>query len=128
MPNILEEGTSSFQEHDGAAMKGTFRLVALFSILLALAGCAGMEGIKPFWALSEADFQPIKAGMTQGEVEKRVGKPLWSMSFPAKAEEVWSYDYLDHQTHMKAVITFDDRGVLKNIRLEYDMDFYSGPS
>jgi hypothetical protein len=29
---------------------------------------------------------------------------------------------------MKAVMTFDDRGVLKNIRLEYDMDFYSGPS
>jgi len=108
-------------------MKSVIRLFALLSILLVFAGCAGMEGIKPFWALSEADFQPIKAGMIQAEVEKRVGKPLWRMSFPAKAEEVWSYDYLDHHTHMKAVMTFDDRGVLKNIKLEYDMDFYSGP-
>lgn len=108
-------------------MKHVFRLVTLFSILLAVAGCAGMEGIKPFWALSGAHFQPIKAGMTRDEVEKRVGKPLWRMSFPAKAEEVWSYDYLDYHTHMKAVMTFDDRGVLKKITLEYDQDFYSGP-
>jgi hypothetical protein len=109
-------------------MKHVFGFVALSSILLAFAGCGGMEGIRPFWALSTADFQPIKAGMTQDEVEKRVGKPLWRMSFPAKAEEAWSYDYLDQHTHMKAVMTFDDRGVLKNIRLEYDMDYYSGPS
>ena len=108
-------------------MRRVFRFVALFSILLAFAGCAGMEGIRPFYALSGADFEPIKAGTTRDEVEKRVGKPLWSMSFPAKAEEVWSYDYLDHQTHMKAAMTFDDRGVLKNMKLEYDMDFYSGP-
>jgi hypothetical protein len=106
-------------------MKHIFRLVTLFSILLALAGCAGMEGIKPFWALSEADFQPIKAGTTQVEVEKQVGKPYWKMSFPAKAEEVWSYNYLDHHTHMRAVMTFDGRGVLKSISLEYDMDYYS---
>jgi hypothetical protein len=106
-------------------MRGIFRLITLFSIPLAVAGCAGMEGIKPFWALSTADFQPIKAGMTQAEVEKQVGKPLWKMSFPAKAEEVWSYDYLDYQTHMRAVMTFDNRGVLKSVRLEYDMDYYS---
>lgn len=106
-------------------MKHMFRLVTLFSILLALAGCAGMEGIRPFWALSPADFQPIKTGMTQDEVEKRVGKPVWTMSFPAKAEEVWSYDYLEYHTHMRAVMTFDDRRVLKRMTLEYDMDFYS---
>ena len=106
-------------------MKHIFRLVALFSILLAFAGCGGMEGIRPFWTLSTADFQPIKAGMTRDEVEKRVGKPLWRMSFPAKAEEVWSYDYLDYQIHMRAVMTFDDRGVLKSVRQEYDMDYYS---
>jgi len=106
-------------------MKHIFRLVTLFSILLALAVCAGMEGIKPFWALSEADFQQIKAGTTQAEVERQVGKPYWKMSFPAKAEEVWSYNYLAHQTHMRAVMTFDERGVLKGIKLEYDMDYYS---
>jgi hypothetical protein len=108
------------------AVKAIFRFVALSFVLLAFSGCTGMEGTKPFWALSEADFQPIKAGMTQAEVEKRVGKPSWRMSFPAKAEEVWSYEYLAHQTHMRAVMTFDDRGVLKTIRLEYDMDYYSG--
>ena len=106
-------------------MKHIFRLVTLFSILLSLAGCAGMEGVRPFWALSEADFQPIKAGATQAEVEKQVGKPYWKMTFPAKGEEVWSYNYLAHQTHMRAVMTFDDRGVLKSIRLEYDQDYYS---
>ncbi len=106
-------------------MKGIFRLVTVISILLAFAGCAGMEGIKPFWALSETDFQPIKAGMTQDEVQQRVGKPYWRMSFPGKSEEVWSYNYLAYQTHMRAVMTFDDRGVLKSIKLEYDMDYYS---
>jgi hypothetical protein len=107
-------------------MKDIYRSFALFPILLALAGCAGMEGVKPFYALSEADFQAIKAGTTRAEVEKQVGKPVWRMSFPAKAEEVWSYNYLAYQTHMRAVMTFDDRGVLKSIRLEYDMDYYSG--
>lgn len=106
-------------------MKHIVRLVTLFSILLSFAGCAGMEGIKPFWALNPADFQPIKAGMTQDEVEKRVGKPVWRMSFPAKAEEVWSYNYLEYHTHMRSVMTFDDRGVLKGMKLEYDMDYYS---
>ena len=105
-------------------MKRIIGFVALFSILLAFAGCGGMEGIRPFWALSEADFQPIRAGMTRDEVEKRVGKPVWRMSFPEKAEEVWSYEYLAHQTHMRAVMTFDDRGVLKSMKLEYDMDYY----
>jgi hypothetical protein len=27
---------------------------------------------------------------------------------------------------MRAVMTFDDRGVLKTMRLEFDMDYYSG--
>jgi hypothetical protein len=26
---------------------------------------------------------------------------------------------------MRAVMTFDNRGVLKSVRLEYDMDYYS---
>jgi hypothetical protein len=47
------------------------------------------------------------------------------MSFPSKAEEVWSYDYLNYHIHYRSVMTFDDRGVLKSMKLEYDMDYYS---
>lgn len=109
-------------------MRGILKLLAPFAILLALGGCAAMEGVKPFWTLNDQDFRQIKSGMTQADVEKRVGKPLWRMSFPALAEEVWSYDYLDYQTRMYSVMHFDTRGVLKYATLEYDMDYYSGVS
>jgi outer membrane protein assembly factor BamE (lipoprotein component of BamABCDE complex) len=100
----------------------------MFAILLALGGCAAMEGVKPFWTLNDQDFRQIKSGMTQADVEKRVGKPLWRMAFPAMAEEVWSYDYLDYQTRMRSVMHFDTRGVLKYATQEYDMDYYSSVS
>lgn len=106
-------------------MKGIFRLFALFAILLALSGCAAMEGVKPFWALNDQDFRQIKSGMTRADVEKRVGRPPWRMTFAALAEEVWSYDYLDYQTRMRSVMHFDTSGVLTYATLEYDMDYYS---
>jgi len=109
-------------------MRSIFRLLGTFAILLALGGCAAMEGVKPFWTLNDQDFRQIKSGMTQADVEKRVGKPLWRMTFAAMAEEVWSYDYLDYQTRMRSVMHFDTRGVLKYATLEYDMDYYSGVS
>ena len=109
-------------------MRGIFRIFALFTILLVLGGCASMEGIKPFWALNDQDFRQITPGMTQADVEKRVGKPLWRMTFAAMAEEVWSYDYLDYHTHMRSVMHFDTRGVLKYATQEYDSDYYSGIS
>ena len=106
-------------------MRSGIRLLGMFAILLALAGCAAMEGVKPFWTLNDEDFRQIKSGMTQADVERRVGKPLWRMTFAARAEEVWSYDYLDYQTRMRSVMHFDTRGVLKAVTREYDMDFYS---
>ena len=106
-------------------MRDTIKVFAALAIVLALSGCTVMAGVRPFWTLSEADFKEIKAGMTQDEVEKRVGKPLWRMAFPARAEETWSYDYLNYQTHMRSAMDFDARGVLKRMTLEYDMDYYS---
>jgi outer membrane protein assembly factor BamE (lipoprotein component of BamABCDE complex) len=105
-----------------------YRYIGAFGVLLALAACGSMEGIRPFWTLSEADFREIKPGMTQEDVEKRVGKPLWRLAFPQRSEEVWSYDYLDYHTHMRSVMHFDTRGVLKRTTLEYDMDYYSTES
>jgi len=109
-------------------MRGIFGLFSLFAILLALGGCAAMEGVKPFWTLNDQDFRQIKSGMTQADVEKRVGRPPWRMTFAALAEEVWSYDYLDYHTRMRSVMHFDTRGVLKYATQEYDMDYYSGVS
>lgn len=109
-------------------MRSIFRLLGMFAILLALGGCAAMEGVKPFWTLNDQDFRQIKSGMTQADVENRVGKPLWRMTFAALAEEVWSYDYLDYHTHMRSVMHFDTRGVLKYATQEYDMDYYSSVS
>ena len=106
-------------------MRGIFGLFSLFAILLALGGCAAMEGVKPFWTLNDQDFRQIKSGMTQADVEKRVGRPPWRMTFAALAEEVWSYDYLDYHTRMRSVMHFDTRGVLKYLTQEYDMDYYS---
>jgi outer membrane protein assembly factor BamE (lipoprotein component of BamABCDE complex) len=105
-------------------MKASFRLIAL-AILMALGGCASMDGIRPLWTLKDDDFRQIKSGMTQADVEKRVGKPLWTMTFSRMAEEVWSYDYLDYTIRMRAVMHFDTRGVLKYATQEYDMDYYS---
>ena len=109
-------------------MRRIFRLLGMFAILLALGGCAAMDGVKPFWTLNDQDFRQIKSGMTQADVEKRVGKPLWRMTFAALAEEVWSYDYLDYHTHMRSVMHFDTQGVLKYATQEYDMDYYSSVS
>jgi len=109
-------------------MRAIFRLFPLFAILLALGGCAAMEGVKPFWTLNDQDFRQIKSGMTQADVEKRVGRPPWRMTFAALAEEVWSYDYLDYQTRMRSVMHFDTGGVLKYATQEYDMDYYSSVS
>jgi outer membrane protein assembly factor BamE (lipoprotein component of BamABCDE complex) len=109
-------------------MRGIFRLFSLLAILLALGGCAAMTGVRPFWTLNDEDFRQVKSGMTQADVEKLVGKPLWRMTFAALAEEVWSYDYLDYHTHMRSVMHFDTRGVLKYATREYDMDYYSSPS
>jgi outer membrane protein assembly factor BamE (lipoprotein component of BamABCDE complex) len=109
-------------------MRSIFRPLGIFAILLALGGCAAMEGVKPFWTLNDQDFRQIKSGMTQADVEKRVGKPLWRMTFAALAEEVWSYDYLDYHTHMRSVMHFDTQGVLKYATQEYDMDYYSSVS
>ena len=106
-------------------MRTTIRLLATFAVLLALAGCTAMEGVKPFWTLNDGDFREIKSGMTQADVEKRVGRPPWRMTFAAMGEEVWSYNYLDYQTRMRSVMHFDTRGVLKYATQEYDMDFYS---
>ena len=106
-------------------MRSIFRLLGMFAIVLALGGCAAMEGVKPFWTLNDQDFRQIKSGMTQADVEKRVGRPPWRMTFAALAEEVWSYDYLDYHTRMRSVMHFDTQGVLKYATQEYDTDYYS---
>jgi len=112
-------------------MTGILRFFAVLAILLALGGCAavnGFPGVKPFWTLHDEDFRQLKSGMARADVERLVGRPPWRMTFAAIGEEVWSYDYLDYHTRMRSVVHFDTQGVLKYATREYDMDYYSGVS
>ena len=108
-------------------MRSIFRLFAVFAIVQALGGCAATEGVKPFWALNDAHIQRLKPGMTQAEVQEIMGKPPWKLAVPAKDEEIWSYNYLDYQTHMRSSLHFDGRGILKSATREFDTDYYSMP-
>ena len=102
------------------------RLFTVFAVFLALGGCAtaDMAGIRPYWTLHDADFRQLKPGMTQGDVEKIVGKPLSKMTFARLNEEVWGYRFLDYTIRMRSSVHFDTKGVLKYATREYDMDYY----
>jgi len=75
-----------------------------------LAACAAQEGVQPKWTLKQSNFAPIKPQTTKEEVERLVGKPLLTMTFPRKPEEVWDYRYMDGVETWGAAIHFDMQG------------------
>lgn len=93
-----------------------FGLLYVVVGLAALSACAspeGMgwrEGVRPKWTLKEADFAPIKPQTTKEEVERLVGKPVSTMTFPRKPEEVWDYRYMLGPQTYGASIHFDMQG------------------
>ena len=110
-------------------MTGVSRLVVRFAAALALGGCVHPDfaGIRDYWTLHTEDFQGLKPGMTQEDVQKLVGKPPWRLAVPSKDEEIWNYRYLDYQTRMRSTLYFDGKGILKRATQEYDIDYYSRP-
>jgi outer membrane protein assembly factor BamE (lipoprotein component of BamABCDE complex) len=84
----------------------------LFSVVIsaALAGCATQEGVQPKWTLKQSNFAPIKPQTTKEEVERLVGKPVLTMTFPRKPEEVWDYRYMNGVETWGAAIHFDMQG------------------
>lgn len=109
-------------------MKRIFTLAFTAALMLTLSGCNLLPapGVRPFWTLTETDFLKLKPGMSKAEVEKTVGRPLVSYTYPRQQEEVWEYDWLATQIRMKALVNFDLGGKLKNYFLVYDQGYYSG--
>ena len=108
-------------------MTNVSKLLAGFAAILALVGCVHPDfaGMRDFWTLHDEDFRQLKPGMTQEEVQKRVGQPPWRLAVPRKKdEEIWNYRYLDYQTRMRSTLYFDTRGILKRATQEFDMDYY----
>jgi outer membrane protein assembly factor BamE (lipoprotein component of BamABCDE complex) len=86
---------------------------ALFCAAVAagvLVACAAQEGVRPKWTLQQANFEPIKPQTTKDEVERLVGKPLLTTTFPRKPEEVWDYRYMLGVDTYAASIHFDMQG------------------
>ena len=77
---------------------------------LVLGGCAAQEGVRPKWTLQASDFAPITPQTTKEEVERRVGRPFFTMFFPRLEEEVWDYRYLIGVRTYVAEIHFDMQG------------------
>lgn len=44
---------------------------------------------------TDANFGSIRPGMTEAQVEERVGKPDDTMLFPRSGNVAWAYDYYD---------------------------------
>jgi hypothetical protein len=74
----------------------------------ALAGCAA---IAPSAPRSDELFGGIRAGMTQAEVERLLGRPDETMRFSRDAL-AWDYRYMDTWGYFSVFsVTFDAQGV-----------------
>ena len=100
------------------------RLVPALVVLLALAGCAADPGVRPSWTLSDAEFGQLKAGMSQADVEKIVGKPLLKMTFVRLNEEVWDYAYIETHLRLRSSVHFDMRGLMTYHTRELDQTYF----
>ncbi len=61
------------------------------AVALVLGGCVAQEGVRPKWTLQASDFAPITPQTTKEEVERRVGRPFFTMFFP-RLEEAHGLD------------------------------------
>lgn len=103
------------------------KIVAMATVLGALAACATDPAVKPWWTLKEASFIPIKPGTTKDQVRSLLGKSMLETRFPALAEEVWDYRYVNGTTYLYITeVHFDDKGVVKYYTQYPDPSIYSG--
>lgn len=97
------------KQHFGAGLLGLLAAGAL----LGSAGCAtSLPPAKPYGAIKAADMRQFKPGSsTKEEVLAKLGRPRLMVTYTAKAEEVWDYQYLDGNVKMLAQVSFDARGL-----------------
>jgi outer membrane protein assembly factor BamE (lipoprotein component of BamABCDE complex) len=78
------------------------------------AGCATYQQGRPWWTLNEQSFVPLApATTTKDDVQRLVGKPLMSMTFPNLGEDVWDYRFLNGTRTYIAEVHFDAQGRTK---------------
>ena len=82
-------------------------LLALAAACLGLAGCAAA----PRAERTDAQFYALAAGMSLQEVERLLGPPDWTMSFPRTRTTAWDYEYRDTWGYLSLMsVTFDQDG------------------
>jgi hypothetical protein len=70
-------------------------ILTILASMLAVSACAELPaGMKPWYALSDESFSPIKAGAAKSEVEKLVGTPPLVSKYAGPQQEVWTYKHL----------------------------------
>ena len=88
--------------------------VVLTAIFGLLAACAMDSAVKPWWALTDESFIPIKPGISKADVQNLLGKPILTTNFPRLNEEVWDYRSLHGTTFIYITeVHFDGQGVVK---------------
>lgn len=103
-------------------------LFLIAALIAGLGGCATDPGVKPWYALHEESFSPIKPGMSKAEVVNLVGKPMLETRFPGLGEEVWDYRHLGGTRVYITEVHFDSAGKVKYYTQYLDPAFYSGVS
>jgi outer membrane protein assembly factor BamE (lipoprotein component of BamABCDE complex) len=84
---------------------------AAFVAASLLAGCAGGPFVPGGPPRSDALFSRISPGMTQGDVERIIGPPDDTMSFPLSHTVAWDYLYQDTWGYTAEFsVTFDPSG------------------
>jgi outer membrane protein assembly factor BamE (lipoprotein component of BamABCDE complex) len=92
-------------------------------LLLALHACTSVTAFRTH---READFEPLRPGMSAVEVEHLIGSPAIRTTLPRLGEEVWDYRYFDAQTPMLMQLHFDLGGALKYQARVQDHDYIHG--
>ena len=82
-------------------------------LVLAIAACAALAGCAaaPRLERSDTQFYGIEVGMSLQEVERMLGPPDWTMSFPRTRTVAWDYEYRDTWGYLSLMsVTFDVDG------------------
>lgn len=71
------------------------RPLATLAGAVLLAGCAGASFLSGGSPRSDEQFTRIQRGMTRDDVQRLIGPPDETMSFPLSQTQAWDYQYRD---------------------------------
>jgi len=79
--------------------------------LLALLACALLAGCAIDPPRSDEQFSHVQRGMTREDVQRLIGPPDETMSFPLSHTQAWDYRYQDSWGYMAVYsVTFGPEG------------------